>query len=136
MLYTLDTNVVSAIISGRTSVTERVKRVLRNGHVITLNAICYYETSRGLFRAEHQRKRQLFEMLVDEHHILPLDTDVLDEAAQIYRNLREQGRLIEDADILVAAIARFHRAILVTRNVKHFARIEQLDIENWEADVS
>ena len=136
MLYTLDTNVVSAIITGRQTVLGRVAQVLQDDHVITLNAICYYETLRGLLHVKHRRKYRLFETLVEEHHTLPLDIGVLDEAAQIYHQLREQGRLIEDADILVAAIARFYQAILVTRNIKHFARIERLNIENWEADAS
>lgn len=34
-------------------------------------------------------------------------------------------------DLLIAAIVKFHDGILVTNNLKEFARIKGLKIENW-----
>ncbi len=65
--------------------------------------------------------------------ILPLDLDALDISADIYADLRRKGTPLEDADILVAGTALAHDAVLVTRNLKHFERIEGLRLESWEA---
>ena len=48
-------------------------------------------------------------------------------------DLRRKGTPLEDADILVAGIAPLHDAVLVTRNLKHFRRVEGLRLESWEA---
>jgi|WetSurMetagenome_2_1015567.scaffolds.fasta_scaffold206553_2 tRNA(fMet)-specific endonuclease VapC len=45
--------------------------------------------------------------------------------------LRKQGNLLEDFDILLAATARMHDLTLVTGNRDHFGRIEGLALETW-----
>jgi predicted nucleic acid-binding protein len=51
--------------------------------------------------------------------------------AEIYKNLRTRGCLIDDTDILIAGIAQANGLILATRNQAHFERIESLQVENW-----
>ncbi len=60
-----------------------------------------------------------------------LDHVALDRAAELYADLRTRGQLIEDADLLSAAIALVHDMVLVTNNTAHFNRIEGLQIEDW-----
>jgi len=50
---------------------------------------------------------------------------------EIYADLKKKGELINDADILIAGIVKAHNATLVTNNVKHFSRVQGLQIENW-----
>jgi predicted nucleic acid-binding protein len=50
---------------------------------------------------------------------------------QIYAALKKQGKLINDADIMIASIVKAHDAVLVTNNEEHFSRIQGLQIENW-----
>jgi hypothetical protein len=53
--------------------------------------------------------------------------DVLAGFALLY----QEGQLISDADILIAATALKHHLVLVTENVNHFRRIPGLSIESW-----
>lgn len=46
--------------------------------------------------------------------------------------MKKRGNLIEDADILIAAIALVENLVLVTDNVRHFERVDGLQIENWK----
>ena len=48
----------------------------------------------------------------------------------MYQTLRADGMLLEDADIFMAAIAITNDATLVTRNLRHFERIEGLRLES------
>ncbi len=132
MIYTLDTNVIAAVLRGQQQVMDELERCVSEGHEITLNAISYFETRRGL-KLEAVRKRLLFEALLNEAEVLNLDRLALDISAGIYQTLRERGTPLEDADILIAGIALAHDATLVTRNLKHFERVEGLRLESWES---
>jgi predicted nucleic acid-binding protein len=45
--------------------------------------------------------------------------------------LKKDGNLIEDADILMAAIAIVEDLILITNNTSHFNRVKGLSLDNW-----
>jgi tRNA(fMet)-specific endonuclease VapC len=65
-----------------------------------------------------------------------LDLYVFDEAAAekyafIRVQLERQGIVISERDTQIASIAVAYNLTVVTHNVKEFARIETLKIENW-----
>ena len=39
--------------------------------------------------------------------------------------------LVDDIDLLIAGIALEHGLVMVTRNGRHFERIEGLTVEDW-----
>ena len=45
--------------------------------------------------------------------------------------LEKDGNLIEDADILMAAIAIVEDLTLITHNTNHFNRVKGLNLDNW-----
>ncbi|MDA0347358.1 MAG: type II toxin-antitoxin system VapC family toxin [Verrucomicrobia bacterium] len=57
---------------------------------------------------------------------------VAKEASRIRRQLRLQGKLIGDFDILIAATALVGNFQLVTRNDQHFKRIQGLQVETYK----
>lgn len=132
MIYTLDTNALTALLTGRVGVAERFEYALSEGHTLTLNAVSYYELKRGLVLPRFSRRLSQFEAFLAAYESLPMDTQALDVAVGIYQTLRASGELLEDADILVAGIAIAKEATLVTRNLKHFRRIAALKLETWE----
>ena len=60
-----------------------------------------------------------------------IDQAVLDRSAELYADLRSRGQLIEDADLLIAAITLVREMTLVTNNTSHFDRVDGLEIEDW-----
>jgi tRNA(fMet)-specific endonuclease VapC len=57
-----------------------------------------------------------------------------DEQAQsIFKRLRGQGIRIGTHDLRIAATALSCRATLVTRNLRDFATIPSLDVEDWSS---
>ena len=65
---------------------------------------------------------------------LPFDDRCAEEYGLIRTDLFSQGKPIGPNDILIAAIARTHDAVLVTHNVNGFSRITGLRIEDWEQE--
>jgi tRNA(fMet)-specific endonuclease VapC len=71
--------------------------------------------------------RQVITMAAD---ILPITSEVAEQFAHIFANLRRKGGLIDTNDIWIAAIARVHNLIVVT-NDEHSQYVEGLQVENW-----
>ena len=69
--------------------------------------------------------------LLEELYIIPLDNSSCDEAGRIRAALESQGTRIGDADSLIAGAALKHGETIVTRNVKHFSKVEGLLVERW-----
>ena len=128
----LDTDTISVILRdpvGR--VARRVARVReteRHTSSVTLGEMLY-----GLERMPHLvEKRELVENeVVKRLTILPFDIEAARHYARIRARLESEGRPLDDADLRIAAIALAHNLTLVTGNVRHFARVPGLRVENW-----
>jgi len=62
--------------------------------------------------------------------VIPLPEDGSD-FGRIKANLIKRGLIIDDFDISIAGTAMKEGMIIVTDNIRHFARIEGLHVENW-----
>lgn len=58
-------------------------------------------------------------------------SDVLLEFAKQKALLRRKGLMVEDADIFIGATAIVNNLTMVTENLKHIGRLENIKIENW-----
>jgi tRNA(fMet)-specific endonuclease VapC len=57
--------------------------------------------------------------------------DIAPLYGRIKAELERAGRVIDDADLLIASIVLATKSILVTNNTDHFSRVSGLQIENW-----
>ena len=71
-------------------------------------------------------RRQALIAAVEAYPVLPMDMEAADAAAQIAVVLDKAGRPLPPQDIMIAGIAAAHGFELVTRNARHFSRIEGL----------
>ena len=63
--------------------------------------------------------------------VLDFDRSAAETYGAMRAALERRGARLADPDLRIAAIAVSRSATLVTGNVKHFARIPELEIENW-----
>ena len=131
MGYTLDTNIVTAHLKRNPLVMQRIRSAEAAGRPVKLNVVSYYETKRGLLFIRAQTQLVAFERLWQAQGIVMLDQAALDRAAKSYADLRAVGQLIEDADLLMAAIALVNDVVLVTHNTAHLSRVADLQLEDW-----
>jgi tRNA(fMet)-specific endonuclease VapC len=129
---TLDTNIITAFLKNDLNVVRKVSDYLDAFDCLSINIISYYEILRGLIDLGNRKKLQKFEEFIEENELIPIRKGTIQKAAEIYAYLKKRGNLIEDADILIAAIALVENLVLVTDNVRHFERVDGLQIENWK----
>ena len=81
-----------------------------------------------LIGALDEQKRQNSEAVLSAFTILPLSSEIAQQAAEIYQNLKRNNLGIEIRDLFIGATAIVHRMPLVTLNKKHFERIKTLQL--------
>jgi tRNA(fMet)-specific endonuclease VapC len=64
--------------------------------------------------------------------VIPIDLPIIETFSDLKSKYRKTGIVIDDFDLLIAATALTYNQILVTNNTKHFAKIEEIKIENWK----
>jgi len=129
----LDTDVLSAILRGQPQAIVRAQLYLEEHQRFTFSVITYYEVRRGFLAKGAMRQQAVFEQLCLASALLPLTDEIAHRAAAIYATLYTRGKLIGDADILIAATALTHGLALATNNEAHLRRIDELQIDNWLA---
>ena len=90
-----------------------------------LSIITVFEIKIGL---KTDRQKNDYRILVKEMEILPIDELCIENAVKIYHQLKKQNKLIELADLLIAASSISNSLPLLTLNVKHFENIPQIEL--------
>jgi tRNA(fMet)-specific endonuclease VapC len=128
----LDTDTLSEVMKGvDTDVQDNARQYLRAFGHFTFSLITRYEILRGLKARRATRQIARFEQRCQQSVVLPITDEIIIQAADLYALLHQEGQLISDADILIAATALKHTLVMVTENVDHFRRIPGLRIESW-----
>ena len=133
-MYCFDTDVLSAAIRPQPPL-RLVRRLAQLGPdeqcttAITLGELVYGIAK----RAEAELAERVRAVIEQAELILPFD----ERAAEVYGTLRARleraGQRLDMADLCIASIALARDLTLVTGNVKHFARVPGLRVENWLA---
>jgi len=127
----LDTNIcIYAMKNKPENVLQRLKEELNNG--ISISAITLAELEYGVQHSSNPGKNEeaLLRFLVPLN-ILPFHAPAASAYGEIRSHLQNKGTPIGPLDMLIAAHARAEGMILVTNNVREFARVPGLEIENW-----
>jgi len=132
--FMLDTNICSFIMREHSaSVIERLEAAVRARSRIVISAITYAEMRYGAASPKAPKK---VEGMVDSFisrldDILPWDAEAIDRCVQIRKELARRGTPIGENDAAIAGHALSANCILVTNNTREFARVTNLDIEDW-----
>ena len=100
-------------------------------------ALCSIVKAELLYGARHSKRVEANLQLLAKFFAplvsLAFDDRCAEEAGLIRADLAGQGSPIGANDLLIAATARAHDAVLVTHNSGEFARVTGLRLEDWEA---
>lgn len=131
MKYLLDTNVLSDFVRGEGAVMARLKREAPQS--LALSVITELEVEYGLARAPRLSPQVGVAMraLLNTISVLPFEREDARAAAPLRVSLAAQGTPIGAYDLLLAACALRRGLVLVTHNVREFARVGGLRMEDW-----
>jgi len=133
-VFVLDSNILSFYLRQDQQLIQKVQNTLLSGDEVMIGPIAYYEVKRGLLAIKAEKRLREFTALCRILGVGQLDNSLLDFASDIYCELKDKKRTVEDADILLAAFCKCHNFILVTHNTKHFEAVSGLRYCDWKIE--
>ncbi|MCI4677665.1 type II toxin-antitoxin system VapC family toxin [Rhodoblastus acidophilus] len=133
-VYMLDTNICSFVMRERPrAVLDRLQAAVERQDSIVISVVTYYEMLLGTIgRNASPRHAALVESFVARlSDILPWDRSAAEEAMLIRKQLAEKGTPIGPNDTMIAGHALAAGGVLVTNNIREFATVENLLVEDW-----
>lgn len=130
--HLLDTSVYSQRLKPL-PVQGVVKRWSSLGNAaLAIASCCEAELLYGLKKKGSERLWTEYNLyLKDELTLLSFGSNEAAQYARIRHELTQQGQLISDMDLMIAATAISNRLTVATLNVRHFNRIRDLRVEDW-----
>lgn len=134
-MFCFDTDVLSAVVR-RDPPLHLIRRLARTAPTeqcttaVTLGELLYGVARRGsaVLAARVQA------LIESAGPVLPFDEVAARRYGDLRASLEREGRRLAEPDLRIAAIVLSRDATLVTANVRHFARVPGLRVENWLID--
>lgn len=130
MKYILDSDTIIYYLKGMPKVIQHLENVSLD--LLNTSIITHAELHFGALNSTHKKRNlDVIQAFLSKIPIIPF----CEKASQVFAEhkalLKKNGTIIADMDLMIASICLHNQMTLVTNNIKHFARINKLKIENW-----
>ena len=132
-----DTTYLIDLINGDEGAVKKAGEVDAEDLFKAISIVTAHEYLRGVYHLYMHEGKLLESKLtradaeLSRFEVIPYTYDVAKVAAKIDAMLISEGISISFADIIIAATALHYKLTLVTRNIDHFKRIPELNIETY-----
>lgn len=127
----LDTSFLVDVLRGDEVVKERVSAIEESG-IPRVSTVTIMELLEGVHLSDNtERERRRVEELLASVNEVTFDRECAMIAGRLNAALRETGQPIDAEDVMIAACAIVHDEPVVTRNVSHFERIDDVEVVDY-----
>ncbi len=131
----LDSSFIVDILRNKQNAVDCLNKFYDADEPVATTIICIYELISGIYQIKdknYEKHLRIIENFLRDVVLLGLDKNSALKASQINGKLSIKGEIIEDLDILIAGICITNNCkTIVTKNKKHFDRIDGLDVETY-----
>jgi predicted nucleic acid-binding protein len=125
-MHCLDSDFLIEVLRGDAAAIRLLRAIEAEGRP-RISAVSAFEVTDTVRPARREAALAALATL----EVLPVDGSVAVAASQMSVALREGGRVVPMADLLIGATCVLGDLVLVTRNTKHFARVRGLRLATW-----
>lgn len=133
-MFMLDTNICIYVLKNH---SELLRQKFKSAKPLCISSVAYGELCFGIENgAETLRDKrwQQLNLFMRQLLIVSWDENAARHYGYIRALLKQQGNIIGNNDLLIAAHARSMGITLVTNNIGKFSRVPALQVENWLLD--
>ena len=128
----VDTNVLIRIMQDNESAVQKVGDLESQYVPLRISSISLFELHHSLERVDNPlERRRRIEAVLASKPTYSADSTVMKKAGRIDGRLTSEGRAIGMGDTIIAATALVHEEPVLTENVRHFERIDELEVESY-----
>ncbi|MEA3434028.1 MAG: PIN domain-containing protein [Campylobacterota bacterium] len=127
----LDTDTISYYLRGSQSVKDKF---VQYQYELASTAINYAELMYGLKKRDNKKYLSKVEMIFDNIKIYDFDKKAATLFSSLKVEMQAKGIVVADMDLMIASIALANGEKLISHNLKHFSKIETLELESWVTD--
>lgn len=129
-MFVLDSDLLIGLIRNNPDAAAFFRQHRDAEFATTVVSVC--ELFEGAYRSNDPVSQlNHVQRILDSLVVLPVAVDDSHRFGRLAASLGQQGRILDDFDLLIAAIALRQDCVLVTRNRKHFERVPGLKIQIW-----
>ncbi len=131
-MVVLDTGFIIDFLNEREEAINHFQKLLETQEELSTTVINIYELEVGVRKSSKKEKnRKTIDEILKIAKVFDIDLKTTNIAARIFDGLAKKGDLIDDFDIFIAASCIANNDKLLTKNVKDFKRIEELEVETY-----
>ena len=129
-MYLLDTDILIYSLKGDEAVNSHLRHHLNDA--MKTSVISLMELYYGAYKSQHKISNlSKVKALAQSIEIISPGPETSEIFGLLKSDLELSGNRLDDFDLIIAAVSLSHNMTLVTNNVQHFKRIENLKCENW-----
>ncbi len=125
--YLIDTNIWIFLLHGDKDIAHKI--ISAGEGACCLSIITAYELMFGAYKSGRESEILKVNNLLEKYQSIPLANPNLYASKKL--GLTKKGIMIDEFDFIIASTAIENNFILVTDNIKHFSRFDNLELENW-----
>lgn len=136
LTHLLDTSVLCQPIKDKPLSVVLDRWSALGDRAVATSAVCLAEILQGLEERQSQKYWRRYRELIEGcYMVLPFDEQAAAEFSRLAASARRQGQPRPALDLQIAATARQHGLVIATLNVRHFADLEGVRVEDWSSAV-
>jgi len=127
----LDTDIAIDLLRGIQKNVDLIKR-LEKDKILATTDITAFELYYGAYLSKKEKENVLaVKEFLKKLVLLSTDEESMEIAGLIMANLKEKGEFLDVRDVLIAAICLTNECKILTKNKKHFQRIDKKFVYNF-----
>ncbi len=128
----LDTDFIISVLRGEKNALIKLEEMEKRQEILSITSISAAELLKGAYNSREPKKEvPKIIAYLNSLNVLEFDVECANIFARIWYNLKKDGTMISEFDILVASTVIRNDETLLTKNIKHFEKIPELRINTW-----
>ncbi len=127
----LDTCFIIDLLNNEEGAVRKAEELDKKKSSIFTTSITVFEIWQGIADMKDKEKLERINTLLEKLALLSFDQESAKIGGKIHSELYLAGKPIQPEDSMIAGICIKHEKKLLTRNIKHFERIKELDLERY-----
>ena len=126
--YLIDSDVLIYFLKGKQEVVQRLSQIPIDD--LYISRINYTELIYGAYSSSRvEQNLKVIEPFLDNFKVLEFTKTSSLIFAKEKARLKKNGNIIADMDLIIASIAIENSCTLISNNIRHFDRVQNLELE-------